>query len=60
MALMPIDLDDGRRIFAPTGSNPAAVKQQLARKGVMIVVPAGVKMHPGARPHRDQVPTLFG
>jgi hypothetical protein len=25
-----IDLDDGRRVFAANGSDPAAVKQQLA------------------------------
>jgi transposase-like protein len=30
--MVAIDLDDGRRVFAPTGSNPAAVKQQLAGK----------------------------
>src|SRR5450631_1258062 len=26
-----IELDDGRRVFAPEGSNPAAVKRQLAK-----------------------------
>jgi hypothetical protein len=26
-----IKLDDGRRVFAPEGSNPAAVKRQLAK-----------------------------
>jgi len=30
--MMAIHLDDGRRVFAPTGSNPAAVKQQFAGK----------------------------
>jgi hypothetical protein len=29
--IMAIELDDGRRIFAPDSSNPAAVKPQLAR-----------------------------
>ena len=29
--MMAIELDDGRRVFAPEGSNPAAVKRQLAK-----------------------------
>jgi hypothetical protein len=29
--MMTIELDDGRRVFAPEGSNPAAVKRQLAK-----------------------------
>lgn len=28
--MMAIELEDGRRVFAPAGSNPAAVKRQLA------------------------------
>jgi hypothetical protein len=27
-----IELEDGRRVFAPAGSSPAAVKRQLAEK----------------------------
>ena len=30
--MMAIELDDGRRVFAPAGSNPAAVKRKLAEK----------------------------
>ena len=30
--MMAIELEDGRRVFAPTGSSPAAVKRQLAGK----------------------------
>jgi hypothetical protein len=26
-----IELEDGRRVFAPAGSNPTAVKRQLAK-----------------------------
>ncbi|KJC55111.1 hypothetical protein UP10_39910 [Bradyrhizobium sp. LTSPM299] len=29
--MMAIELDDGRRVFAPAGSNPAAVKRKLAK-----------------------------
>jgi hypothetical protein len=29
--MMAIELDDGRRVFAPEGSNPAAVKRRLAK-----------------------------
>ena len=28
-----IELDDGRRVFAPAGSSPAEVKRQLANRG---------------------------
>lgn len=30
--MVAIELDNGRRVFAPTGSTPAAVKRQLAAK----------------------------
>lgn len=30
--MMAIELEDGRRVFAPAGSNPAAVKRQFAKK----------------------------
>ena len=30
--MMAIKLEDGRRVFAPAGSNPAAVKRQLAKR----------------------------
>jgi transposase-like protein len=30
--MMAIDLEDGRRVFAPAGSSPADVKRQLAGK----------------------------
>ena len=30
--MIAIELGDGRRVFAPAGSNPAAVKRQLAGK----------------------------
>lgn len=29
--MIAIGLEDGRRVFAPAGSNPAAVKRQLAK-----------------------------
>jgi transposase-like protein len=29
--MMAIELGDGRRVFAPEGSNPAAVKRRLAK-----------------------------
>ncbi|WP_292155850.1 hypothetical protein [Mesorhizobium sp.] len=30
--MVAIELDDGRRVFAPAGATPAAVKRQLAGK----------------------------
>lgn len=30
--MIAIELGDGRRVFAPAGSNPTAVKRQLAGK----------------------------
>jgi len=30
--MMAIELDDGRRVFAPAGSSPAEVKRQLAKQ----------------------------
>lgn len=41
-----IELDDGRRMFAPAGTSPAEVKRQLANKeeGIVIAVPTGKRL----------------
>ena len=42
-----IDLPDGRRVFAPAGVDPDAVREHVVERGsrTMMIVPAGVKVH---------------
>ena len=39
-------LDDGRRVFAPIGSDPDAIRRHVIEREItMMIVPAGVKVH---------------
>jgi hypothetical protein len=40
-----VELADGRKVFAPIGSNPDAVRKRVAERDLMLIAPAGVKIH---------------